>query len=732
MNPLKHKLANEWMRQDDASPEEALDTWNTMEAEFKVNRAMAQAPIAEDLEPGSLRDEMLKGFDPSQETHEEYLQRINLDRPFNAAHGGFAGQLVRNTADGSRPGYSGPGRRGVDPETVMGVDNPNYRFLNKKQKNIARTLYKDEIKESGSVEKWAADPKNKHKKSSIVLERTTLESKPTGIIVDDPDRIIVKAKRGSNIVTDVVFPDKKMPSGKTMKEQFIIDLKERFKTPRGQGDFQNIDLAKKYPISNRQVQRAVNYYAPKHKLKYPKGKTSIESQSYQARKKRVGPVTDITVEETISKKIKRPILVEKGMIRKSGTVEKGVIDFAHRISKDHARELGIQFGTENTGFDSRLINQIIVKPSEIRLDKFYKTQRNILDKIKTGGLTKELTEEMNTINSLINKEVKKTSGRLIGVNIDPNTLETSFTGQKKKFKLSNLDKTFKELKEVPVKERNKILTKEIEKAVGAEIKRGFRPHDFKEILGDPKNRQTLLRYAKKNAPDIFSKFKNILNNPMSKRRFALYSKLPAVAIPAGIVMSIAGGKEAEAAGTGVVDKAKSWPVEHPWLTGGAAVGATASVKAGRKLLGKIVGGAFGPTGIALSYPAFGMLGEDFKTDLSKPLDRAVVGGEALLAPTLVKGTEAVTKGIKNPALRKLSERALNLGMKLPTAMKVARIASPIGLLSLAGEGIYHAGKKEMARRAKLSPQELADFHLERQSRGWAGKKGIMGLKKKKW
>ena len=68
---------------------------------------MAQATIAEDLEPGALRDEMLKGFDPSQETHEEYLQRINLERPFNAAQGGSAGQLVQNTADGSRPGYGG-------------------------------------------------------------------------------------------------------------------------------------------------------------------------------------------------------------------------------------------------------------------------------------------------------------------------------------------------------------------------------------------------------------------------------------------------------------------------------------------------------------------------------------------------------------------------------------------------------------------------------------------------
>ena len=51
MNPLKHKLANEWMRQDDATPEEALDTWNTMEAEFKLNRAALQEPRTMAQEP---------------------------------------------------------------------------------------------------------------------------------------------------------------------------------------------------------------------------------------------------------------------------------------------------------------------------------------------------------------------------------------------------------------------------------------------------------------------------------------------------------------------------------------------------------------------------------------------------------------------------------------------------------------------------------------------------------
>ena len=98
-------------------------------------RNMAQASLAEDLEPGALRDEMLKGFDPSQETHEEYLQRINLERPFNAAQGGSAGQLVRNTADGSRPGYGGKGYSWSEDRGAWRV------FLKRGDKEIKKYVY---------------------------------------------------------------------------------------------------------------------------------------------------------------------------------------------------------------------------------------------------------------------------------------------------------------------------------------------------------------------------------------------------------------------------------------------------------------------------------------------------------------------------------------------------------------------------------------------------------------
>ena len=70
-------------------------------------RNMDQAALVDELEPGALKDEMKGNFDPSQETHEEYLRRINLERPFNMAEGG---QLVAPSVDGSRPGYQGPGK----------------------------------------------------------------------------------------------------------------------------------------------------------------------------------------------------------------------------------------------------------------------------------------------------------------------------------------------------------------------------------------------------------------------------------------------------------------------------------------------------------------------------------------------------------------------------------------------------------------------------------------------
>jgi cell division FtsZ-interacting protein ZapD len=45
-----------------------------------LTRPAQEAKLVDDLEPGSLKDELLKDFDPSQETYEEYLRRKSLER----------------------------------------------------------------------------------------------------------------------------------------------------------------------------------------------------------------------------------------------------------------------------------------------------------------------------------------------------------------------------------------------------------------------------------------------------------------------------------------------------------------------------------------------------------------------------------------------------------------------------------------------------------------------------
>ena len=180
--------------------------------------------------------------------------------------------------------------------------------------------------------------------------------------------------------------------------------------------------------------------------------------------------------------------------------------------------------------------------------------------------------------------------------------------------------------------------------------------------------------------------------------------------------------------TYVDDVEENWFKRNPKTVTAAAATPLAVAGAAKyrkplwKAAKKIGAAAFGPTAAAGLWYGFGGV------DLKDPWDRGALAAEALLAPTLVKGTEAVTKGIKNPVFRNVSERALNLLMPLKLATKVARVASPIGLLSLAGEGIYHAGKKEMAKRAQMSPEELDAYMFEKQSRGWSkmSEGGYMG------
>jgi bifunctional DNA-binding transcriptional regulator/antitoxin component of YhaV-PrlF toxin-antitoxin module len=388
-----------------------------------------------------------------------------------------------------------------DGNFARGFEHKSFIPLTKEQREIVKKVYG--VKES-EVDDWQINPENKAKKKNITRGSTTLETKAANL---NPDRIIVSAPKGSEKINDVIFPDKKT------EKSFLKDLKERFTLSQGQSEKNIKYFSENYPISERQATRAIKFLSDKYKLKYSDPLTKPEIREKLKNLREV--TSDITTEDYITKKIKQPILKEKDLVKK--------IDLAHRVSKEHMKQLGLQFSTRTTGFDSRLINQVIIRPSEDALEKLYRKQRNIIDDIKQNGLTEELSGKLEDINNKVRIEAKKTNGRLIGVTVDPETLDVSFEGKKAKLGLTDKVLDIKEIAEMSPDKKVKFLTNQITPRIQAEIDRGFTPNDFKEILSDSKREKSLIKYAEKYTPDIVEDVKKIIKNPTSTKSLPLYT-----------------------------------------------------------------------------------------------------------------------------------------------------------------------------------------------------------------
>ena len=120
-----------------------------------------------------------------------------------------------------------------------------------------------------------------------------------------------------------------------------------------------------------------------------------------------------------------------------------------------------------------------------------------------------------------------------------------------------------------------------------------------------------------------------------------------------------------------------------------------------------------PTGVAATTLGFGGL------DLTTPAGRLSLGAELAAAPELVKASIGATRGMKNRALQKGIQRVLNFGplglskrFSVPLALKLARVAQPLGLASLGLEGAYQAGKftkKRIGELRAMSPEQRQEL-----------------------
>jgi len=389
-------------------------------------------------------------------------------------------------------------------EKPKGLDSPHYKPLSVEGRKIAMHVY-------GTLD--ISDRQRKR----INTGEITMDTKARKWKEGD---ISVKSKKGQP-VTDVVFPNKEM------KADFIKDLKLRAKQPmKAVIDYGNEWFADNYPISEKQLKRAIPYLINKHKIKYLEIEETPWTRYLEKRKSYLD-VSSSELEEGRIREAKTKILKEKNLARK--------IDFGHRVSKRHMAALGLQFDTNLVGMDSRIINQVIIRPSEKKLDRLYRKQFKIFEQLKDNPTDELLKKELADINKQVKALVKTTSGRLVGVTIDPNTLESSFEGLKKKYSLTqfmNENITIKDLEKLPPAEQEKFLTKQLTKAVDAEIKKGFVPNDFKKILSDKKSQEALLKYAQKRAPQLIGKLKWAFKNPASKVSMKLLSS-PFALIGAG-------------------------------------------------------------------------------------------------------------------------------------------------------------------------------------------------------
>ena len=154
-------------------------------------------------------------------------------------------------------------------------------------------------------------------------------------------------------------------------------------------------------------------------------------------------------------------------------------------------------------------------------------------------------------------------------------------------------------------------------------------------------------------------------------------------------------------------KGQNIPMEKPGLW-------KATKKYALKPIGKAaskIGAGFGPTGLLLMGAGTGGY------DLTSPSGRATLAAEAAFAPDFVRGTIGATKGMKNRALQKGVQRALNLGLSVPQALRFARIASPLGIAALGGEALYGYGKfakGEIERIKNMTPEEKEDYISEQE------------------
>ena len=663
------------------------------------------------------------------------------------------GMLVQPSADGSRPGYNGKDNKKVSPNNITKSEasfkvyedkfgkklldemaqekyNKNFRDLDKNNQlkffKSQLNKYEDFIKENkrypNPTEAYNIGLTQGGKKSSILTDE--VKTKIKDIYTSGEGGSTYISKKLAEEVPPINVDDSTIRRFITAEEEAgNLVRPTKFKTQEPKAPKDRYNIIRK--VTNRDLKgftvgrSGTEVLAPegsKYKITFniPRStettKIPSEYQGTQYYKTKAQADKALAGSKKFSKDLARQAKANKGLReiileeisdpdveREIVTMKEGTdLATAHRASYKQIKKLGELYNILNLGIEAPGINSGAIRKFENKLDNLYKEQNNLIRTARRSTnkgleIPKNIQKRIDDVNKEISSVVDLTNQRVQGILVDAKTLKPYTYGINyiKTYGMGFLDnKPVKDITDADLK----VIEDNLKFQIDREKKLGSKTESFL------RDRQPLLKYTKElSEPGFINK---------------IPAKLRPVLLGTGITI---GGVSAVSAADGTETKSIL-----PEAAAGTTAALTLGTKKGRNIAGRIIGGGFGPTGLAGLTVAGGGY------DLSSPLDRFILSSEAAFAPELVKGTIGATKGMKNRALQKVVQRALNLGMSVPTALKVARVAQPLGIMGGVIEGSIAAGKnisQEANRIADIKDSDLQQLEYEnliKNIKGFAG------------
>ena len=645
------------------------------------------ADLADDLTPGPLKDELKKDFDPSQETHEEYLQRKALgERPFNAQDGGRVNLAIGGDAIEFHRSKGVLGNLGYDFDNLL-KDLKSGKTTNQ----IANELYE---KNKNFPEKFKTDRIQKLNPVTLleVALKDRIRKQPDFLKLSNKNQEVFNSKKEKALNDFNSFIEKNKSKYKKMYDQNIAGAPEKFKQ-----DLKSF-LEKKYPEFikesgggtyitkgtklftpikdlGRDITQAGDYGIEKYinntikeSLGIPLKPKAGEGSSLDRMQRKY----NLSTQQLLDAAKKQGIIPEKDPITGNPiNSEDAYYRYVKRTEVDPIYNLfdkRFKFGAEHLGGISRAAN--IGDPQA--LTKITAIDPYVNRILKGSDLDKKVSTQINLAKETGNKKYLNIANDLIKQG------EKDFGLQLTKYK-------FKDNKIVPVHPKVSMddpIVKKAERAIKSFIATGRDKTKEFELLPE-ELKQSVQLFKENNLP----KARKFLNQAI---------KTGGVASVAGIVGLGLLGTEAEAAG----EEARTGSILPE-----AAAASSLAFKPVRKIAKN-----FGKYALQVAGTPLGATGliAGFGIDPKNAMDRVGIEAELALAPELVKQSAKFS-----PAIQKI----LNFGLSPAKAARAARIASPIGILSLGGEALYKYGKfvkDELDRIEKMSPEEREAYNIAEQ------------------